>query len=127
MSRRILIVDDERNIRDILQLTFERAGYTVQTATSEYEALTQLFGPEPPDAVIVGDLAPRPTSSLALVHDIRQALPKRCPPIVMLSTQVRELDISAGIHAGAACYLKKPFSIKLLTEVVNGLTARAAA
>ena len=127
MSRRIIIVDDEPAIREILRFNFEHDGFEVSVASSEYETLTQLVADDRMVAVIVGDLAPRPGSSRSLVHDIREAFPDRWIPIIMVSTAARESDISAGLRVGVDHYFTKPFAIRELSAAVKELTDSSAA
>lgn len=127
MSHRILIVDDEPSIREILVHTFEMAGYTVDTASSGFEALVPLVDDQRPSLVIVGDLSPRPETSLALVNDIRVAFVGLPLPIIMLSTQATRSDITCGLAHGADRYLTKPFSVRDLEMTVKELLTDIAA
>ena len=79
------------------------------------------------DVVIVGDLAPRPETSLSLVNDIRVAFVGTKVPIVMLSTQARPTDQLLGLAAGADRYVTKPFSISSLLVTVDELITKRAA
>lgn len=127
MSKRMLVVDDEPAIRDILSHTFTMAGYVVQTADSGFAALAILADDTvvPPSAIIVGDLSPRPETSLGLVNDIAVAFTGQRVPILMLSTQVTPSDITCGLANGASAYVAKPFALSTLLTTVEELITSA--
>lgn len=127
MRKHLLIVDDEPAILDILRLTFEIPGYQVTTADNGFAALSVLVEPQLPDLVIVGDLSPRPETSLSLVNDIRVAFVGQQLPILMLSTQVAAADVTCGLAAGADRYCTKPFSPSRLLVLVDELIHTQAA
>lgn len=122
----LLIVDQEPDLLVLWRLAFERRGYQVLTASQATTALDQLLGCPAPDAIIVGDLVPRPEASLGLVNDLRVALVGLAVPIIMVSTQVSPTDRASGLAAGADRYLTKPLGLRAVTDTVQSLlTLRA--
>lgn len=127
MRKHLLIVDEEPAILDILRLTFELPGYQVTTVNNGFAALSALVEPRLPDVVIIGDLYPRPETSLGLVNDIRVAFGTQRMPMVMLSTQVTKADVTCGLAFGADRYCAKPFSPSRLLVIVDELIHTRAA
>ncbi|MBI4426370.1 MAG: response regulator transcription factor [Candidatus Kerfeldbacteria bacterium] len=123
---RVLIVDDEPSMLELMRIAFEQDGFAVQTAKSSYEAMARLLE-QWPDAVVVGDLRPLSVASCNLVNDIRYAFAGLDMAVVMVSTQARPLDITVGLAAGANQYLTKPFRLQALVFTVLELIARRSA
>lgn len=126
VSKHLLFVDDDAGLRQIVTLVFEAEGYRVTAVDCGFSTLAEMLQPQPPNIVIVGDLAPRPETSIGLVNDLRQAFNCRTLPVIMLSTQVATADVTCGYAAGATVYLPKPFGVVDLVARVNALLARAA-
>lgn len=126
MNKHLLFVDDEPGIRDIVTYAFQSAGYRVTATDNGFATLSQLLSDDHPHAVIIGDLAPRPETSLALVNDVRVAFAGLRLPLIMLSTQARPVDQMMGLAAGADRYFTKPFSLSTLVGTVEEMLDRAA-
>lgn len=126
MGQHLLFVDDDVHLRQIITWAFEAEGYRVTTVDCGFSTLSEMLQPHPPDVVIVGDLAPRPETSLGLVNDLREAFSRRSLPVIMLSTQVTSTDVICGYAAGATVYLSKPFGVVGLVTRVKALVAQAA-
>ncbi len=101
---RILIVDDEAQIRKLLRRTLESAGYTVRLSTSGGEALVQA-GMEPPDCVIL-DLGLPDMDGMAVLKELKSWAKF---PVIIVSVRDSEQDIIAALDSGADDYLTKPF------------------
>ncbi len=119
---KILIAEDERDIRDLVAFTLRFAGYQVVTAANGEEAL-ELARDESPDLVLLDVRMPRMTG-----YDVCRAI-KADPqlkdmPVVFLSAKGQESEIQAGMEAGAEEYLLKPFAPDELTERVRQILAR---
>ncbi|RME88139.1 MAG: response regulator [Anaerolineae bacterium] len=119
---KILIAEDERDIRDLVAFTLRFAGYQVVAAANGEEAL-ELTRDEAPDLVLLDVRMPRMTG-----YDVCRAI-KSDPqlkdiPVVFLSAKGQESEIRAGLDAGAEEYLLKPFAPDELTERVRQILAR---
>ena len=111
---KILIVDDEQSILDMLKLQLEFEGYSVYTASSAKEALDKLsYSPD----IILLDINMAGMNGLDLCVSIRDFI--SCP-IIFLTARVSEQDKINGLMAGGDDYITKPFS-------VNELLARISA
>lgn len=119
---KILIAEDERDIRELVTFTLNFAGYEVVAASNGEEAV-QLAEQEMPDLVILDVRMPRMTGYEAC------ALLKKNPktahiPVVFLSAKGQEAEIQTGLQAGADEYLLKPFAPDQLIAHVQRMLAR---
>lgn len=119
LSEKILVVDDERPIADILKFNLEREGYRVITAGNGNEAL-QLVGQEQPDLVILDIMLPE-TDGFTVCRRIRR---NSGVPIIMLTAKEEEVDKVLGLELGADDYVTKPFSPRELVARVKALFRR---
>jgi two-component system, OmpR family, response regulator len=124
-ARRLLIVEDEANIRDLVSLHLESEGYSCQTTPNGREALDRLQG-QPFDVVVLDVMLPG-MSGLDLCRTIRAGQANRDVPILMLTARGDEADKLAGFNSGADDYLTKPFSMLELSARVGALTRRSRA
>jgi DNA-binding response OmpR family regulator len=108
-AKRILIVDDEEDIRDILMFNLESEGYLIETAKSGESALNKLK--EQPFDLVLLDIMMEGISGLHVAEKMRKDL-KLKTPIVFLTAKVTENDMLTGFSLGADDYITKPFSIK---------------
>lgn len=120
-DHRILIVDDEKNLLDMLQSIFARAGYThILTASSGWEAL-RLWEEAQPDLIILDVMLPD-TDGFSVLKAIRQT---SRVPVLMLTARGEAEDKFAGFESGADDYLLKPFLSKELLLRVQAILQRA--
>lgn len=105
---KILVVDDEQNIRELIKFNLEREGYQVLTAADGYNALDTARA-ENPDLIILDVMIPG-QDGLAVCRDLHQNESTRDIPIIMLSARGEELDKILGLEMGADDYVTKPFS-----------------
>ena len=103
--KKILVVDDERPISDIIKFNLTKEGYEVVTAFDGREALEQ-FEAEKPDLVILDLMLPE-LDGLEVAKTIRKT---SSVPIIMLSAKDSEFDKVIGLEIGADDYVTKPFS-----------------
>jgi two-component system response regulator VicR len=122
VSERILVVDDERPIADILRWNLERAGYEVAVAHSGAEALRQAEAFEP--ALIVLDIMLPEGDGFRVCREIRR---RSSVPVLMLTAKDGEEDKVRGLELGADDYVTKPFSPRELLARVRAILRRAAA
>jgi DNA-binding response OmpR family regulator len=113
---KILIADDERDIRDLVAFALRFAGYEVIT-TSNGEEAVQAVLEEAPDLILLDVRMPRMTGYEAC-RQIKEQPGTQDIPIVFLSAKGQEAEVNAGLQLGAVEYIVKPFSPDdLLTRV----------
>lgn len=123
MSLRVLVVEDDREIRTLIQSALTVEGFEVQSAVSLSEA-TALWQHRPPD-VIVLDLGLPDGEGLQLVREVRR---QSSVPIVVVSARHQEAQKIELLDAGADDYLTKPFSVaELLARIRVALRHRGTA
>lgn len=118
--KKILIVDDEKPISDIIKFNMTREGYEVLTAFDGREAL-EMFEAELPDIVILDLMLPE-IDGLEVARTIRKT---SNVPIIMLSAKDSEFDKVIGLEIGADDYVTKPFSNRELQARVKALLRRS--
>ena len=104
---KLLVVDDEPDIREILQVNLEAAGYEVITASSAEEALALLDGSV---SLILLDVMLGGISGFSMVRKLRKELYNPVP-VIFLTAKDTENDLLTGFSAGGDDYISKPFSI----------------
>jgi two-component system, OmpR family, phosphate regulon response regulator PhoB len=122
MASRVLIVEDERDIRDLVVHHLRREGYQVATAGSGEEALLQVKQ-APPDLILLDLMLPG-MSGLEVCRRLRQE-ETPATPIVMLTAKADEVDRVVGLELGADDYVVKPFSPKELLARVRAVLRRS--
>ena len=119
---RILVVDDEEQIRRALKSILSTRGYILEMATTGEEALLKAID-APPDLVIL-DLALPDRSGIDVCRELRTWM---SAPILVLSVRANESDKIEALDEGADDYLTKPFSAGELLARIRALLRRAAA
>jgi two-component system KDP operon response regulator KdpE len=123
MSLRVLVVEDDREIRTLVQTSLSVEGFEVQTAVSLSEAMA-LIANAPPD-VIVLDLGLPDGDGVSLVRHVRQSA---ATPILVVSARHQEAQKIQLLDAGADDYLTKPFNVgELLARIRVALRHRGTA
>src|SRR5699024_3804311 len=122
MTARILIVDDEDSIRDMLTLTLETAGFETCTAADAHAAEIQLAD-EQPDLVLLDWMLPG-TSGLELARSLRRNPEHADLNIIMLTARGEEDSKASGLASGADDYITKPFSSRELISRIRALLRR---
>ncbi|PYM59386.1 MAG: DNA-binding response regulator [Candidatus Rokuibacteriota bacterium] len=123
MASRVLIVEDERDIRDLVLFHLEREGFQVSSASSGEEALRQVRHTSP-DLVLLDLMLPA-MGGLEVCRKLRQDPATVALPIVMLTAKGDEVDRVLGLELGADDYIVKPFSPKELLARVRAVLRRA--
>ena len=118
---KILVVDDERAVRDSLRRALELQGYQVDLAADGAEALAQLESNGQPDAVVLDILMPG-IDGLEVCRRIRENGNE--VPVLMLTARDAVGDRVAGLDAGADDYLVKPFALEELLARIRALLRR---
>ena len=116
MNLRVLIVEDEKALAEILEYNFKKEGYAVDTASDGEIALDKIIF-KAPDLVILDWMLPK-LSGIELCKKVRSNKKIKNIPIIMLTARGEEEDRLKGLEMGADDYVTKPFSI-------NELLARA--
>lgn len=120
---KILIAEDERDIRDLITFTLRFAGYEVVAASNGEEA-TVLAKQEIPDLILLDVRMPRMTGYEACA--VIKADPRlKDIPVIFLSAKGQEAEIQAGLQAGATEYLLKPFAPDQLTTRIKAVLKKS--
>ncbi len=119
---KILIVEDEKDIQELLQYNLEREGFHIIPTSSGEEAL-DILEKEIPHLIIL-DLMMPGIDGLETCRMIKQDSRLKNIPIIFLTAKSEELDIVIGLQLGADDYVTKPFSPRVLTARVKALLRR---
>lgn len=119
MAEKILIVEDEKNLLDILAYNLNLQGYTIETATNGPNALEKARNINP-DLILLDIMLPE-MDGFEVCRQIRKDL---SIPILMLTARDDEIDRVVGLEVGADDYLTKPFSMRELIARVKALLRR---
>jgi two-component system, OmpR family, response regulator MprA len=120
---KILVVDDERAVRESLRRALELEGYEVNLAGDGSEAISQLDAGDQPDAVVLDVLMPG-VDGLEVCRHVRRA--GSTLPVLMLTARDAVGDRVAGLDAGADDYVVKPFALEELLARVRAMLRRAS-
>ncbi|MGB9826241.1 MAG: response regulator, partial [Desulfofundulus sp.] len=105
---RILVVDDEEHIVELLRFNLEKEGYQVITATDGNTAI-EMARSQRPDLILLDVMLPG-QDGLAVCRTLQQEAETRHIPVIMISARGEELDKVLGLEMGADDYVTKPFS-----------------
>ncbi|MBQ3866033.1 MAG: response regulator transcription factor [Clostridia bacterium] len=119
MATKILVVDDDPNICDVLKLYLENAGYEVKTAGDGAEAVDS-FRTYEPDLVLLDIMMPR-KDGWQVCREIREQSSK---PIIMLSAKGEVFDKVLGLELGADDFMVKPFDMKEVEARIKAVLRR---
>ncbi|MCG8558643.1 MAG: response regulator transcription factor [Hyphomicrobiales bacterium] len=119
MARKILIVDDDPHIRDVIHFALDKAGLQTCVARDGTEALT-LFARERPDLIVL-DINMPELDGLEVCRELRKTSEV---PILFLSSRDEEIDRIVGLEIGGDDYVTKPFSPRELVARVNAILKR---
>src|SRR5712692_4547805 len=123
MTSRVLIVEDEADIRDLLAFHLEREGYQVSKSRTGADALRYVKA-SPPDLILLDIMLPE-VDGLEVCRRLRREPATAALPIVMLTAKGDEVDRVLGLELGADDYIVKPFSPKELLARVRAVLRRA--
>ena len=111
----LLIVEDDRDLRDALCITLELAGYLVTPAADGSEALAAMQ--RHPVGLVISDIQMQPMDGIGLLREIRQHFPE--VPVVLMTAYGDIENAVAAMRAGASDYLAKPFEPASLLQLVE--------
>jgi DNA-binding response OmpR family regulator len=124
-SRRVLVVEDEPHIRDLVALHLRLDGWTIATSGHGDEAL-RLMQTEPFDLIVLDLMLPG-LDGLTILKALRREKLNGDVPVLLLTARREEVDKVLGLESGADDYLTKPFGIRELVARANALTRRPRA
>lgn len=116
---RILVAEDERDIRELITFTLTFAGHTVTAVSNGAEAVESAKA-SPPDVVILDGRMPKMTGYEAC-KAIKEDAALKHIPVIFLSAKGQDEEVKEGLAVGAAAYILKPFSPQDLIERVGKL------
>lgn len=116
---KILVVDDDDNLVEVIKYNLEEDGYDVITAVNGMEAL-QLARHESPDLIVLDVMLPE-LDGLEVCRILRQEI---SVPILMLTAKNQEIDKIVGLEVGADDYMTKPFSVRELRARIRAMLRR---
>jgi len=116
--RKIMVIDDDANIRSVLTLRLERSGYAVQMARNGLEALSVVL-PNPPDLIILDLLLPK-IAGFEVLRNLKSNRLTADIPVIILTAMTTPACRNESYALGAARFLAKPFSPRnLVAEIEN--------
>jgi two-component system, OmpR family, alkaline phosphatase synthesis response regulator PhoP len=119
---RLLVVDDEPDILELVQYNLRKAQYDVVCVASGEEALAQVRS-APPDLIVLDLMLPG-VDGLEVCKALKRDTRTAAIPIVILTARGEEADIVAGLELGADDYLTKPFSSRVLLARIRAVLRR---
>lgn len=122
MSAKILIVDDEKDLLELLGMNLAVEGYIVRTAESGAEALSSIRT-DRPDLVLL-DVMLGDISGIKLAGKLKNSPETAGIPIIMLTAKDSETDVIVGLSVGADDYVTKPFSTAVLVARIEAVLRR---
>src|ERR1700687_86323 len=121
--KRVLLIEDDRDIVELVRYNLEREGFQVAAANDGATGLVQVRK-TPPDMLLLDLMLPK-LSGLEICRDIRRDQTLNRLPILMLTARGEEADRVVGLEMGADDYVTKPFSPRELVARVKALLRRA--
>lgn len=123
MSELVMVIEDEKEIRELLRYNLERAGFRVAAFADGEEGLAQLFASRP-DAVVLDLMLPG-RNGLEILREVRGEPATADVPVIVLTARGAEMDKLLGFEHGADDYLTKPFSPRELLARLQALLRRS--
>ena len=123
MRKKILVVDDDAELVELVCFNLKQAGYDIGTAANGVEALKKAHSLMP-DLIILDVMMPE-LDGFAVCEILRRDPTTASIPIIMLTALSSELGRMAGLGSGATDFLSKPFSPRLLVERIEELLKKA--
>jgi len=118
-----MVVEDEKEIRDLIRYNLEREGFRVNAFADGEEGLRRIFASRP-DALVLDLMLPG-RNGLEILREVRDEPATRDLPVVVLTARSAEMDKLLGFEHGADDYLTKPFSPRELVARLKALLRRA--
>ena len=122
MNQRVLVIEDETNIQELLKYNLEKNGYNVIVADNGVDGLEEALA-NVPDIILLDLMLPG-LDGLEVCKRLRMEKRTKKVPILMLTAKSEELDKVLGLELGADDYITKPFSIKELIARIRAALRR---
>ena len=122
--KRVLVVEDEASIREMVALNLKMAGWEVIEAPSAERALELMHGGEPCDAALLDIMLPD-EDGISILKRLKSDAATAEIPVIMLSAKSSEIDKVTGLENGADDYITKPFGIMELLSRVKAVLRRS--
>ena len=122
MSKRVLVVEDEADIRRLVSIKLKGAGYDVSTANDGEEGLAAAVRDKPD--LLVSDVMMPKKDGFTMVREIREALGPEAPAVIMLTARGQDTDVATGLDSGADDYIVKPFAPRELVARIQVVMLR---
>jgi DNA-binding response OmpR family regulator len=119
MRKKILVVDDDADMVELLSFSLKRAGFAIGTAGDGIEALRKVRSLTP-DLILLDLMLPK-LDGLAVCEILRRNVTTATIPVIILTGLSGELGRLAGLDSGASDYVTKPFSPRQLVSKVDAL------
>ncbi|MFN5174499.1 MAG: phosphate regulon transcriptional regulator PhoB [Holosporaceae bacterium] len=123
LREKILVVEDEASLRELLQYNLEKEGYRVTLATDGEDGLLHVEENKP-DLIVLDWMLPQ-VSGIEVCRRLRRSNETKLIPILMLTAKGEEADMVRGLSIGADDYMTKPFSVVELVARVKALLRRS--
>ncbi|MGI8926922.1 MAG: response regulator [Tepidiformaceae bacterium] len=120
MAPKILVVDDEDNIRDLLSLYLEKEGFTVEAAANGRDAIARFQQNQP--ALVILDVMMPGMDGFEVCRELRR---EHSVPILMLTARNEDVDKIVGLELGADDYMTKPFNPREMVARVKAILRRS--
>ena len=125
MAEKVLVVDDEKDLVELLDYNLKKEGYAVVSA-GEGRAALRLAGDEAPDIVVLDIMLPG-MQGLEVLKELKKKRETQDIPVILLTAKAQELDKVLGLELGADDYVTKPFSPRELLARVKAVLRRSSA
>ena len=119
MAQKVLVVDDEQNIRDLAALYLEKEGFSVEEASNGREALSRFQQTQP--ALVILDVMMPGMDGFEVCRELRR---EHDVPILMLTARSEDVDKIVGLELGADDYMTKPFNPREMVARVKAILRR---
>jgi DNA-binding response OmpR family regulator len=120
----VLIAEDDRDIRDLVTVKLQAAGYQVIAVNDGLQALRQIRELRPDLALL--DVMMPGISGLDIIATLRRDPNTATVPVILMSARSQEFDVQSGLAQGAVDYIVKPFSPRELVTRVDAVLQRTA-
>jgi two-component system, OmpR family, alkaline phosphatase synthesis response regulator PhoP len=122
MAQKVLVVEDDRDISELIRYNLEREGYDVSSVYDGEQALDYALKIKP--AIIILDLMLPGLDGLDICRQLKSEESLKSVPVIMLTAKSEEADVVVGLQMGADDYIAKPFSPKVLLARIKAVTRR---
>src|SRR5258708_37891241 len=123
-KKKILVVEDDRDISELITYNLEREGYEIACLYDGSQAVDFVHKRKP--ELIILDLMLPEVDGIEICRNLKNDPSTKHIPIVMLTAKSEEADVVVGLQMGADDYIPKPFSPKVLAARVKAITRRMA-